>query len=194
MCELHTLVGCRKPTPGVSVRGKVIAAANVVRMPKTEKQIGEAGAAATPAVPYEYKLGDGVQYGEAFTLKTGAKWVDMEFVISSAELSAQLVGTDGFKNFSNELMGKFVGTSDEVRDFVQELNNCCGGWLIAIPTLDNPDFAAVIGSVDSPCAFDMPKMTTAKKAGEESSTEVKFTDLSGRIWRSYPIALGLPTT
>jgi hypothetical protein len=72
------------------------------------------------------------------------------------------------------------------------LNDCCGGWILAIPTLDDPDVAAIIGSIDAPCLFDMPKMTTAKKAGEESSAEVKFMD-SGRIWRSYPISLGLPT-
>jgi hypothetical protein len=193
MCELTALVGCHKPAPGVSVRGYILAAAKITKMPRTDKQIGTAGLTANPVVNYTYKLGDGVRYGEAFILATTTtKWIPMEFVISSGELTAQLIGESGFKAFQNELTGKFVGTNDEVRDFVQELNDCCGGWVIAIPTLDNTDLAAIIGSIDSPCQFDMPKMTTAKKAGESSETDVKFMDLGGKIWRSYPIALGLP--
>ena len=141
MCNLLALTGCKKPTPGVSVRGKIIAATKVATMPKTEKQIGvAAGGNYTP------ELGDGVRYGEAFGLVSGAKWVDMEFVVASGELSAQLIGENGFKSFQNELMGKFVGTNDAVREFVEELNDCCGGWIIAIPTLDDPTVAAIVGS------------------------------------------------
>lgn len=193
MCQLQTLVGCRKPTPGVSVRGKIIAASKLTAMPKTVKELGEAGAVASPPVPYTNAIGDGVRYGETFALTTGAKWVEMEFVINSGELMSKLSGPDGFKAFDNELTAKFTGTNDQVREFVSELNDCCGGWVLAIPTLDDPNVSAIIGTINAPAIFDMPKMTTAKKAGEESSVEVKFTDYSGKIWRSYPNSLGLPT-
>lgn len=186
MCNLLSMTACRTATPGISVRGKIIAASSVLTMPKTEKEIGEAGGS------YTYELGDGVRYGEAFALKPTKKWLEVEFVISSGELTAKAVGEAGLKSFQNDLMAKFSGTHDEVRDFVQNLNDCCGGWILAVPTLDDPTVAAIIGSVDSPCAFDMPNMKTGKKAGDESSAEVMFSDLSGRIWRSYPIALGLP--
>jgi hypothetical protein len=189
MCELTALIGCRKPNPGLSIRGAIIAAHGVKKMPRTKKKMA---AAPTGGGTYEYALGDGVRFGEAFTLMPDAHWIPMEFVVSSGELHAQLIGTEGFKSFQSELMGKYVGTNDQVRDFVEQLNDCCGGWIIAIPTLDDPDTAAIIGSIDAPCQFDMPKMTTAKKAGEESSTEVKFTDIGGKTWRSYPLTLGLP--
>lgn len=192
MCNLQALTGCRKPTPGVSVRGKIIAASKVTAMPKTVKQLGDAANVATPGT-YTQVLGDGVRYGETFALTTGAKWIEMEFVINSGELMAKLSGPDGFKAFDNELSAKFTGTNDQVREFVSELNECCGGWIMAIPTLDDPEVAAIIGTINAPCIFDMPKMTTAKKAGEESSAEIKFTDYSGKIWRSYPLSLGLPT-
>ena len=129
MCGLKALTGCKKPTPGISVRGKIIAASKVAAMPKTKKALGDAGLAATPAVPYTFAQGDKVRYGEAFSLVSGAVWTDMEFVINSGELSAKLVGTDGFKSFENELSGKFTGTNDQVREFVEDLNSCCGGWI-----------------------------------------------------------------
>lgn len=194
MCDLIALAGCRKPNPGVSIRGFIIAAKNVTKMPRTVKKMASPTTVGSTTTPYSYALGDGVRFGEAFSLVANKWWIPMEFVVSSGELQSQLIGTEGFKSFQNELMGKYVGTNDQVRDFVEQLNDCCGGWVIAIPTLDNTEVAAVLGSTDAPCQFDMPKMTTAKKAGEESSTEVKFTDIGGKTWKSYPISLGLPTS
>jgi hypothetical protein len=174
-----------KAKAGTLVTCLTIPAIHLTNAPKTVLEIGGSG--------YVYALGDRVRLAEAFTYATvdsaPAKFSKMQINVDSGQVTYESVGDAGYgatkNNFKAEIVG---GTKDEVRDYVEQIDEFCG-HVVLVEDRDTQDWI-VMGSINNPVYFKF-KGDGGAKAGDKNVAAFEIEDMSGIIYRTYPKALAL---